>query len=157
MTTITTQQPRTDVTNVTSIGVVSLLELGRRLVEQGSYGDAIRALQRRLRLAPSDHEARYLLGLASLRAGDVQRAAAEFATVAGHERVDAALCYDLAVALQDLGDAVGARRWLRIALAADPRNDAASERLTRIDAALAATGTEGASTGRRPWLRGRRR
>lgn len=57
------------------------LEMGQQLLEQGSYCDARRALQRRLRLAPGDRRTRYLLGIASLRLGDHDEAERAFTGV----------------------------------------------------------------------------
>jgi thioredoxin-like negative regulator of GroEL len=60
---------------------VDLHTLGRDLLEQGAYADAARALQRRLRLAPTDREARYLLGIAILGLGQPQAALVHFEQV----------------------------------------------------------------------------
>jgi Flp pilus assembly protein TadD len=60
---------------------VDLHTLGRDLLEQGSYADAARALQRRLRLAPGDREARYLLGIATLGLGKPEQALVYFEQV----------------------------------------------------------------------------
>jgi cytochrome c-type biogenesis protein CcmH/NrfG len=63
--------------------------MGQHLLEQGSYSDARRALRRRLRLAPGDRRARYLLGIAALRLGDHEEAAQAFAAVLAHHDGDA--------------------------------------------------------------------
>jgi Flp pilus assembly protein TadD len=60
---------------------VDLHTLGRDLLEQGAYADAARALQRRLRLAPGDREARYLLGIATLGLGQPEQALVSFEQV----------------------------------------------------------------------------
>lgn len=68
--------------------IVDLHTLGRDLLEQGAYADAARALQRRLRLAPGDREARYLLGIATLGLGQPQAALGYFEQVVSEQDGD---------------------------------------------------------------------
>jgi tetratricopeptide (TPR) repeat protein len=68
--------------------IVDLHTLGRDLLEQGSYADAARALKRRLRLAPGDREARYMLGIADLGLGRTEQAMACFAQVVAEHAED---------------------------------------------------------------------
>jgi Flp pilus assembly protein TadD len=67
---------------------VDLHTLGRDLLEQGAYADAARALQRRLRLAPGDREARYLLGIATIGLGQPTQALVHFEQVVAEHDSD---------------------------------------------------------------------
>jgi Flp pilus assembly protein TadD len=71
-----------------STRIVDLHTLGRDLLEQGSYADAARALQRRLRLAPRDREARYMLGIATMGLGKPELAQVYFEQVVAERSGD---------------------------------------------------------------------
>jgi thioredoxin-like negative regulator of GroEL len=129
----------------------SLLELGRRLLEEGDYAGARLALQRRLRLAPSDPEARLMLAQTLLRTGDVARAAALLEP--SRSTVEPQTCLEIGEALLP-SDPGAAATWLQAAVDADPGNEALRVRLAQ---ALAAVEGPARRTGRhrlqRSWLR----
>ncbi|NLT53557.1 MAG: tetratricopeptide repeat protein [Actinomycetales bacterium] len=107
----------------------TLLDVGRQLLDEGCYEDAARALRRRLRLSPEDARARFLLGVALLKGGDPLGASTELSMLPSPEPLDGTTCYDVGVALLELGETHQAREWLSRALAADPRMPGARDRL----------------------------
>lgn len=112
-----------------------LLELGRQLFEEGDYEDASLALQRRLRLAPHDGEATYMLALSLLRTGDVDRAASMLAASRDAGSADPDVCLEIGEALLPK-DPAAAHPWIASAVAARPDDDLAGRRLHEVQAAL---------------------
>lgn len=112
-----------------------LLELGRQLFEEGDYEDAVLALQRRLRLAPHDGEARYMLALTFLRTGDAERAAGMLEVSRAAGSADPDICLEIGEALLPK-DPAAARPWIASAVAARPDDDLAGRRLAEVNAAL---------------------
>jgi tetratricopeptide (TPR) repeat protein len=107
----------------------SLLDLGCRLLDEGSYEDAARAFRRRLRFVPDEHPTRYLLGVALLLSGDPRSAATELRSLPALEYLGASLCCDLGISLRREGQHRLAREWFVRALTVDPDSQDARQHL----------------------------
>jgi Flp pilus assembly protein TadD len=138
----------------TAVPALGLLELGRQLFEQGEYTESALSLQRRIRLAPHDAEARYLLGLSLLRTGHVARAAALLEPSRLARALDATVCLEVGEALMPT-DPHTAHRWMVSAVWAAPDSDVAQRRLeetvTVLDGQARRTGRHRGE--RRRWWR----